>query len=214
MIAANAEVIERLRASLCEPLPGHGAFIELSGYQRPEIDEVLRRTPPPKESAVLVLLYEEQRELRTLLMLRPTYKGVHSGQVAFPGGHREAGDTDLRQTALREFSEEIGIASDHFVVLGTLTRVFIPPSNTLVTPVLTYVGALGTPSPDPKEVEALIPVPLEELLRDDILKHRTLYVHALKREAEVPCWDISGHVVWGATALMVAELRELLFRLR
>ncbi len=214
MIAANRNVIERLSASLREPLPGHGAFIELGGYQRPDIDEVLRRTPPPKESAVLVLLYEEREELRTLLMLRPTYDGVHSGQVAFPGGHREAGDADLRQTALREFSEEIGVATSLFVVLGELTRVFIPPSNTLVTPVLAYSESLGAPSPDPNEVAELIPVPINEMLRDDLLKRRTLFVNALKREAEVPYWDISGHVVWGATALMIAELRELLHRLR
>lgn len=214
MNQGNAELIERLRASLRGPLPGHGAFIELGGYQRPDIDEVLLRTPPPKESAVLVLLYEEENELRTLLMLRPTYDGVHSGQVAFPGGHRETADRDIRETALREFNEEIGTRSDGFVVLGELTRVFIPPSNTLVTPVLAYAETLGTPSPDPDEVAALIPTTIHELMRADLLKRRTIFVNALEREAEVPYWDVGGQMVWGATALMIAELRELLFRLR
>ncbi|MFT3885637.1 MAG: CoA pyrophosphatase [Flavobacteriales bacterium] len=194
-------------------LPGHGTFLELSGYRRPDIAEVLRRTPPPRESAVLILLYPKAGHVHTLLMLRPTYEGVHSGQVSFPGGKREPGDADLRATALREFTEETGALLDEVEVLGELSRVFIPPSNALVTPVLAWAPALGALHPDPREVQALIEEPVRELLRADLLQRTRMHVQALGRETEVPYWAIQGQVVWGATALMIAELRELFHRL-
>ena len=143
-------------------------------------------------------------------MLRPTYDGVHSGQVGFPGGHREAGDADITATALREFQEETGAETGRFEVLGTLTPVYIPPSRALVTPVVAFTDLLGPLQPDPREVAALIPVAVEHLLRDDILKRTAVHVSILKRDMEVPYWDVDGHVVWGATALMIAELRKLL----
>jgi 8-oxo-dGTP pyrophosphatase MutT (NUDIX family) len=203
-------LITRLRERLSRPLPGHDDFRELSGYQRPEIEAVMRQVPPPKESAVLALLYPSAGELHTLLMLRPDYDGVHSGQVSFPGGHREPGDVDIIATALREFQEETGAESGHFEVLGTLTPVYIPPSRALVTPVLAYTDKLGEPHPDPREVAALIPTAISHLLRDDILKRTNVFVSILDREMEVPYWDVGGHVVWGATALMIAEIRKLL----
>jgi 8-oxo-dGTP pyrophosphatase MutT (NUDIX family) len=143
-------------------------------------------------------------------MKRPDYDGVHSGQIAFPGGHFEPNDRDLHQTALREFTEETGAPSNDFEVLGELSRVFIPPSNTLVTPVVAYAKQVDRFAPDPREVAALIDVPVSELMRTDVLKRTTLFIQVLDREAEVPYWDVQGHVVWGATALMIAELRELL----
>lgn len=184
--------------------------MELSGYKRPEIDEVLRRVPGPRESAVLILLYRKGGSWHTLLMLRPTYEGVHSGQVAFPGGKREEADASLKATALREFQEETGADTRGFKVLGELSRVFIPPSNALVTPVLAWAETLGAVRPDEREVEALIEVELGELMREELLQRKVLRIATLARDAEVPYWNIQGHVVWGATALMIAELRALL----
>ncbi len=210
MSTTHHELIARVRERLSHPLPGHDDFRELSGYQRPDLATVMRQMPPPKESGVLALLYPSAGELHTMLMLRPAYDGVHSGQVGFPGGHREPGDTDILATALREFQEETGAESGNFEVLGTLTPVYIPPSRTLVTPVLAYTDRLGDLSPDPHEVAALIPVAVSHLMRDDILKRTKLFVSILQREVEAPYWDVDGHVVWGATALMIAELRKLL----
>ncbi|MBP7514674.1 MAG: CoA pyrophosphatase [Flavobacteriales bacterium] len=199
-----------MRERLAHPLPGHDGFREVSGYDRPDLESIKRQVPPPKESGVLALLYPHQGELHTMLMLRPAYDGVHSGQVGFPGGHREPGDADIIATALREFEEETGARTDGVEVLGTMTPVYIPPSRALVTPVLAYSDLLGPLRPDPREVAALIPTAITHLLRDDILKRTTVYVSILKREMEVPYWDVDGHVVWGATALMIAEMRDLL----
>ncbi len=205
-MSIDIAAIERMEQ---RPLPGHGAFLELAGYQRPDLNEVRLRSPAPKESAVLVLLYPRSGSMHTLLMLRPTYEGVHSGQVGFPGGHRELYDVDLRATALREFSEEVGAATGNVRVIRELTPVYIPPSHAVVTPVLAFAPRLGPTSPDPREVAGLIPTAMDHLLRDDILKRTRMFVKAVGRELVVPYWDIDGHVVWGATALMIAELRAL-----
>lgn len=210
MITTHLDLIERVRGRLSQPLPGHDDFRELSGYQRPDLESVKRQVPPAKESGVLALLYPSGVELHTMLMLRPAYDGVHSGQVGFPGGHREPGDADIVATALREFQEETGAESREFDVLGMLTPVYIPPSRALVTPVIAYTDNLGELSPDPREVAALIPVAVSHLMRDDILKRTKVFVSILQREVEAPYWDVDGHVVWGATALMIAELRKLL----
>ena len=210
MNAAHQALIRTLRGRLALPLPGHDDFRELSGYQRPDLEAVRAQVPPPRESGVLILLYPDQHETRTMLMLRPAYDGVHSGQVGFPGGHREPVDADIKATALREFREETGADTTGFEVLGALTPVYIPPSRALVTPVVAITTALGPLAPDPREVAELIPVSIGHLLRDDILKRTKVYVSMLGREVEAPYWDVDGRVVWGATALMIAELRKVL----
>ena len=204
------EVAERLRTALQGPLPGHDAFLELSGYKRLDLEAARAQDPPPRESAVLALIYAKQNVPHILLMLRPTYDGVHSGQVAFPGGRKEDGDASLQATALREFGEETGALILGVEVLGALTPVYIPPSRSLVTPFVGITDALGAVDPDPREVERLIEAPLELLLREDILKHREQYIAIMKREVRIPYFDVMGEVVWGATGMMIAELRQLL----
>lgn len=201
--------VQHLQEAMYGGLPGHDGFVELSGYKRPDLAHVKAMEPPPRESAVLATLYPKNGVLHTLLMLRPTYDGVHSAQVSFPGGKREDIDASLQETALREFTEETG-AAPAFTVLGPLTEVYIPPSRLLVTPFVAYTEDLGALRPDPREVAALIETPLDTLLRDDILKRRDQYIAILGRTAEVPYFEVEGHVVWGATAMMIAELRELL----
>lgn len=204
------EAESRLRSRLREALPGHDAFLELSGYKRPDLEAARRQDPPPRESAVLALLYAKDRLAHTVLMLRPTYDGVHSGQVAFPGGRREPGDADLGATALREFREETGAVPVAAEILGSLTPIYIPPSRSLVTPFVAIAQEPGAFHPDPREVAELLEVPLELLLRDDILKRREQHITIMERAVEIPYFDVHGRVVWGATAMMIAELRELL----
>ncbi len=203
-------VHERLAQALLGPLPGHAAFLARSGYSRADLQAALRADAAPRASAVLALLYAHEGSPHLLLMRRPEYEGVHGGQVSFPGGRREVEDVDLRATALREFREETGATPSDLQVLGCLSQVYIPPSRSLVTPFVAMARALGPTRPDPREVQALLEVPLAELLRPDVLRVRLQYIRLLGREAEVPYFDLAGQVVWGATAMMLAELRELL----
>lgn len=206
----NTALIDRLRNRLAGALPGHDRFLELSGYKRPDIERARIQDPPPRESAVLALLYPKDGELYCLLMVRPKYDGVHSGQVAFPGGKREPGDASLAHTALREFTEETGAGTSEVELLGELSPVYIPPSRMLVTPFVGYAERIGPWNPDAKEVERLLEAPLSLLLRNDILQRREQYIEIMGRSVEIPYFDVYGEVVWGATALMIAELRELL----
>lgn len=206
----SAGMIDRLRAAMRGPLPGHDGFLEKAGYKRTELERSLRDDPTPRESAVLVLLFPREAVLHTLLMVRPSYEGVHSGQVSFPGGKREEGDADAWATALREFHEETGIVLEGHEPLGQLSRVYIPPSRMLVTPCVAYAQHVGPASPDPSEVDVLFDAPLDALLGDDAIKHREQYIHIAGRNTTVPYFDLDGRVVWGATAMMLWELRELL----
>jgi 8-oxo-dGTP pyrophosphatase MutT (NUDIX family) len=205
----NSAIIQRLREGLAGPLPGHDAFMELSGYKRMDIDLARAQDPPPRESAVLVLLYPGPDELNGLLMVRPEYDGVHSGQVSFPGGKWEPGDPSLLHTALREFAEETG-ADPQVDILGSLSPVYIPPSRMLVTPYVGHTTVVPTWDPDPMEVARLLEVPLRSLMQENILKRREQFINVIGRQVEIPYFDVQGEVVWGATALMIAELRQLL----
>ncbi len=207
---STAVLLENLRVALSGPLAGHEELLALSGYSRLDIERARALDPAPRESAVLALLYPKESTLHCLLMVRPIYDGVHSGQVAFPGGKREPGDPSLKETALREFHEETGADPKEVEVLGALTPVYIPPSRMIVTPFVGFVEEIGPWQPDPLEVARLIEAPLVELLRDDILKKRDQYIEIMGRTVEIPYFEVNGEVVWGATALMLSELRELL----
>ncbi|HQV76449.1 MAG TPA: CoA pyrophosphatase [Flavobacteriales bacterium] len=209
MLGASA-ILDILRTALSGPLPGHEELLALSGYSRLDIERARALDPAPRESAVLALLYPKGGQLHCLLMVRPIYDGVHSGQVAFPGGKREPGDPSLKETALREFHEETGADPKEVEVLGALTPVYIPPSRMVVTPFVGFVEQIGPWQPDPMEVARLIEAPLEELLREDVLKKRDQYIEIMGRTVEIPYFEIHGEVVWGATALMLGELRVLL----
>lgn len=202
--------IHALRDALRAALPGHDGFLAQAGYERAQLEASLKKDGAPRESAVLMLLYPRPTGLHTLLMLRPRYEGVHGGQVSFPGGRREQHDVDLWQTALREFREETGLSTEGMERVGALSQVYIPPSRSLVSPFVGYMGSPGTPSPDPREVQELIEAPLDELLKDDVIRHRDQFIHIAGRVTRVPYFDLSGHVVWGATAMMLWELREVL----
>lgn len=199
-----------LRAALSQPLPGHARFLELSGYPRPSLEAALALHPKPRESAVLILVHPVSGVDHTLLMRRPVYEGVHSGQISFPGGKREPGDADLQATALREFREETGADPTAFQVVGELTRIHIPPSRTLVTPIVAWCAVLPALAPDPREVAQLLDVPLPDLWRDDILKRKAFRSGPDGTERMGAYWDVQGQVVWGATAMMIAELRTAL----
>lgn len=203
------EIYARLRSGLSNGLPGHDAFLEMSGYKRLDIDKARQLDPPPRESAVLALIYPRFDVPHIMLMERPEYEGVHSGQISFPGGKSEEYDASLQDTALREFNEETG-ARAAIEILGQLTPVYIPPSRLLVTPFVGFTEEIGPLLPDPREVASLIECPLDHILQPGIVKHRAQYVQIMGGTVEVPYFDVQGHVVWGATAMMIAELRMLL----
>lgn len=198
--------IEQLRMKLSEPLPGQNAqFLMVPG----KVTEKRRNDSPssvnnPKKSAVLILLYPVQNGISTVLIERAIYAGIHSGQIAFPGGKAEEGDPDLKYTALRETYEEIGVPIENVEVLGNLTDVYINPSNYLVTP---YIGYLhGSPQFVKNEREVQTIITIDILNRENVIKSEKKIKHSNGLSIQTPFYNVDGFTIWGATAMMMSEL--------
>ncbi|MDN3724092.1 CoA pyrophosphatase [Aequorivita sp. SDUM287046] len=192
-------------------LPGEAVQFKMAPVERlAELKRKAREMNTAKRAGVMSLFYPSERhETRLILILRKTYKGVHSAQVGFPGGKLEAQDKNIQDAALRETEEEVGISREAISVLKKLTEIYIPPSNFFVQPFLGITSELPKFVPQEEEVEALIEVSLEDFMNDANIVSQTLsttYATAI----EVPAFKLNGHIVWGATAMMLNEVRELL----
>ncbi|MEO0570112.1 MAG: CoA pyrophosphatase [Bacteroidota bacterium] len=162
-----------------------------------------------KRAAVMAIFYPKMEETFLLLILRKQYPGVHSKQIGFPGGKVEQGDKDLLETAKRETYEEVGILPETIEMVKPLTEVYIPPSNFLVQPFIGLHKNIPKFIIDPKEVEALVEVPLNDFLDETNLFEQRLTT-SYANEILVPAFKLNGYTVWGATAMMLSEVKDLL----
>lgn len=164
----------------------------------------------PKRAGVMALFYPDvERQTRLLLILRKVYQGVHSNQIGFPGGKVERIDKDLKDTALRETHEEVGVPPSDVEVIKELSEVYIPPSNFLVRP---FMGIYHNPQPfikEEAEVERLVEVYLRDFL-DDANHIQEILSTSYAKNINVPAFKLNGYTVWGATAMMLSEIKELL----
>ena len=192
-------------------LPGVEAQHKLAPLVRmKELAAMDIKSKNPNKAGVMALFYPNKKDITNLvLILRKTYKGVHSNQVGFPGGRVENFDRNLKHTALRETEEEVGIPQAEVRVVKKLTKLYIPPSNFWVHP---YVGVIDrTPElvRQESEVEKILEVDLEDFLDEKNLISQELSTSYAKN-IQVPAFSLNGHVVWGATAMMLSELKDLL----
>ncbi len=162
----------------------------------------------PRKAGVMALFYPRSRQTHFLLIHRKTYEGVHSNQIGFPGGKAESGDKDLLETALRETFEEVGVTPGEIEVIRPISKIYIPPSNFEVQP---FLGIYQNTLPfivQEAEVEALVEIALRDLLDDKNLVTQVLSTSYAKN-IEVPAFRLNGHIVWGATGMMLNEIREI-----
>lgn len=199
-------LISRISQALDEPLPGWNAHKLGTPSNRKGRLQDMSRDPNPRMSAVLALLYPKEGELHVALMRRAEYKGTHSRQVSFPGGKQEEQDEDFLATALREANEEMGIDREQVLILGQLTEVYIPPSRFLVYPFVGFMESRPAFVLN-EEVEELIEVPLNHLLDDENLKSKQMTFPNYPEPVNVPYFDVFDNHVWGATAMMIKELK-------
>lgn len=192
------------------PLPGTESHYKMAPMERINtLQSIEIKRKNAKKAAVMALFYPNQSaSTNLLLILRKSYKGVHSNQIGFPGGKVEKEDKDLLQTALRETYEEVGVAPTAIQVIRSLTELYIPPSNFMVHP---YVGLYPEASPfkiQESEVEALVEVSLDEFMDDRTIIYQKLTTSYAKN-IDVPAFKLNGYTVWGATAMMLSEVKEL-----
>jgi 8-oxo-dGTP pyrophosphatase MutT (NUDIX family) len=198
--------ISRLSEELQKPLPGVEAQLRMS----PSAIRMSSSGKRIKKSGVLLLLYPCHGSIRIVFIKRTEYEGVHSGQVSFPGGKYEETDLTMAGTALRETMEETGIPVDEIKIIGQLTPLHIPVSQTDVFP---YVGiSYNRPvfKHNPAEVEYLIEAGIDELLDPANKKYEIMSIAG--NDIEVPYFDIQNNHIWGATAMILSEFLEIFRR--
>jgi 8-oxo-dGTP pyrophosphatase MutT (NUDIX family) len=204
-----ARLVDFLHERLQKPLPG----IEASRLMMPYLPNGTRlrmqHDGPVRESAVMILLYEQEGMVRFPLIQRPTYPGVHSGQMALPGGKRDDSDPDLVFTALRESEEEIGVKSSDIQVVGALSSFYLAASHYQVLPVIGFVPEVPVLTPQKSEVDEIVQARLAHLVADEFQKEKDIVV-AGGVTLRSPYFDLEGKIVWGATAMMLSELKQLL----
>ena len=202
------ELVPKIKKS---SLPGIDSQFKLAPSIRKKLGkEINIDERNPNIAAVLSLLFPDAMgEMQMVFMLRKTYKGVHSNQIGFPGGKVEVEDTNLEATALRETYEEIGVCSTEITVLKELTDVYIPPSNFLVKPFLGILKRRPEYILEEKEVERLIEIPLKSILSDKFIASEIITT-SYANEIEVPIFKFDDEVIWGATAMMLSEIKDLI----
>jgi 8-oxo-dGTP pyrophosphatase MutT (NUDIX family) len=197
--------VNSLSSKLKGPLPG--VEFQKKFMHEERLLSHIQPNETTRQSAVLVAFYPSDGEVYLPLILRPAYDGTHGGQMALPGGKMEYADENLVRTALREAQEEIGVKAMDVNVLGELTDVFIPVSNFIVKPIVGYLDYKPDFFPDKREVEKIFEVKFSEFLKLENKGIRSIIVG--KRNLTVPGFDIQSQWIWGATALIMNEIVEV-----
>lgn len=198
--------IEKLQQ---KQLGGLTSQFKLAPKLRMRYSEELILSKNPKKAAVLALFYpDSDNQTRFLLTERASYNGAHSAQISFPVGKFDMGDDNLKTTALRETYEEVGVPFEAIQIIRQTSDAYIPPSNFLVAP---FIGtSKETPLFIPnEEVAEVIEVLVSDLLDDENLTFVEMETSYMKN-IEVPCFKLNDYIVWGATAMILSEIKDLL----
>ncbi|MCD0466342.1 CoA pyrophosphatase [Flavobacterium sp. ENC] len=191
-------------------LPALSSHIKMAPKERIEaLKDPDLKPENPRIAAVMMLLYPKNEKTHLVLIVRNAYNGVHSSQIAFPGGKYESSDSGYEETALRETQEEVGVAPEKIEVIKQFTPMYIPPSNFLVHPFLGISSEELLFYPDAREVADVIELPLSVFLNDEIIIEARLST-SYGPNILVPAFNIQNHIVWGATAMILSELRDVL----
>jgi 8-oxo-dGTP pyrophosphatase MutT (NUDIX family) len=202
---------EYIKHKLSESLPGVAAHLKMAPPHRVhELTNNLDNSLNAKKSAVLILFYHAGDALKMIVIRRSKYVGVHSGQIAFPGGRYEEEDKHVQTTALREIYEEIGISEEKIEILGRLSDIYVPPSNFLISVFVGYLSEKPEYKIQEREVDEVIEIPFTDFFKPDLIKEKDFYVGSLMAATKAPYYDVTNAEIWGASAMVISELLELL----
>lgn len=202
-------VLTRFVRGFEQPLPGRSAHylmspvpIDLGRFNVESLQNY-------QKGAVLILLYPVGSHTFFPLIKRSEYPGVHSGQIAFPGGKMERSDSNEVDTALREAAEEVGINPKNVRILGRMSDLYIPASNFLVSPIVGYAEFIPNFQSEIREVAKIIPTALDALLSAGSRKRKIIDVNS-EFKINTPYFEVDREMVWGATAMILSELIQIL----
>ena len=205
---AFSECIAILRRQLQRPLPGTDAHISMAPRVKPHSQDLKVDDKTCRKAGVLSVLFPMGLETGLLLTKRRETLSQHAGQISFPGGRNEP-DESLRETALRETREEVGLLPDYIDVVGELSPLYISVSNFCVYP---FIGAVDFApedlEPQTSEVQKIIALPLAKLA--DPANKQVERWTLRDTPVDVPFYRVEEEIIWGATAMMIAELLEVL----
>lgn len=194
--------------ALQDELPG-----SKSHYKMLPPDRVLKPAPQDrsrvKRSSVLLLLFEEDSQLKILLIKRPLHMKHHAGQIALPGGRIEINETAI-QTALRETHEEIGIDSEKIEIIGKLTDFYVEVSRFQIQPIVGWLSSKPVLKINPEEVENIVFFPVEKFAPP----YDTEELDTITGKLQVPCVRYQYEIIWGATAMILSELFDVLMTIK
>jgi 8-oxo-dGTP pyrophosphatase MutT (NUDIX family) len=191
-------------------LPADESHYKMAPQERIDtLNDLENKNKNPKTAAVMMLFYPKKGRTHLVLIVRNSYKGIHSAQIAFPGGKYEIEDLNYENTALRETYEEIGVSPDFMEIVKSFTHIYIPPSNFMVYPFMGICQEEIIFTPDSNEVAKIIELPMSVLLDDTLIVNVKIST-SYGINCVVPAFKIEEHIVWGATAMMLSELKDVL----
>jgi len=200
-----------LKQKLSQSLPGITSHLKMApGFRKTELLSNRFDQSKAKLSAVLILLFSENNRLKIAFIKRSEYDGVHSGQIAFPGGRFETTDADFEQTALRETFEEIGVPSNDIEIMGQLSDLYISPSNFLVKVFVGYCDRKPEFVIDRKEVQSVIEINIDDFRNSNAISEKEFFSTSNKFIISAPCYSVNQVDIWGATAMILTEFLDML----
>lgn len=208
----HIQIKAQIQKALKNGLPGPVAQAKMMNpiFRKPSMEHYFNPPENAKKASVLILLYPKETQWHFALMQRPYSPYAHSRQISLPGGQKEYNDINDAATALRETEEEFGIDKNKIELIGQLSQLYIPVSRFLVQPFIGTMNETPVFNPDKKEVEAIIEVPINRLLDPRTVDKKDISTandYVLK---DTPYFNLNSKVVWGATAMILSEFKELL----
>jgi 8-oxo-dGTP pyrophosphatase MutT (NUDIX family) len=194
------------------PLPGQNAQYIMAGDNIKHNKINLNALRNYKKSAVCLLFYPKNNEVNFVLIKRPHTHRYHASQIALPGGSCD-GEESYEQTALRELQEETGVVITQENIIGRLTPLYIPVSNFYIQPIVAIMDTQPLFNPNHDEVQELIEYQLRNILDEALVAETTVNL-AQGIKIKAPYFNVQGNVLWGATAMLLSEVKQLLLQNR
>lgn len=167
------------------------------------------KTSHTRNAAVMAIISPINGEATLTMILRTSYNGAHSGQVAFAGGKAEPDDTSLLDTAYREVEEEIGVLPNELSFIRPLTSLYIPVSDFRVYPFVAFADKELHYTPQASEVAQVITFPVQHILNENATDFNAK-VQVKQQKIVVPAFRVESHIIWGATSMILNELKQII----